>query len=106
MKVRAPANVVSVRITFPTRALGGGRIIYLPFFEEIPRPAEMRRRKYFVEAQQGAAEAEQRTRRWKKSTESGRSPQRVEEVHNENERRRGVSKEQSPVHLRRLRSIG
>ena len=47
------------------------------------RPAEMRRRKYFVEAQTGAAEAEQRTRRWKKSTESGGNPLRVGEVHKE-----------------------
>ena len=48
------------------------------------RLADMRRRNTLLGAQSGAAEAEQKTRRWKKGH---------------------VSKEQCSVHLRRLRSI-
>ena len=66
------------------------------------RPAEMRRRKYFIEAQPGAAEAEQKTRRWKESTESAGSPLRVGEAQKE---KGHVSKEQCSVHSRRLRRM-
>ena len=59
------------------------------------RPAEMRRRNYYVDAQPGAAEAEQRTRRWKKSTESGdvhkeRGDSRVQRTREEGVRQRAV----------------